>query len=225
MKKYKILLSLATRSRPHRALKIINDYMKHIVDLENFHMNVCCDVDDITMNNDHVRLILNSHKNLSYFFDENKTKLDAVNAHIGESDWDIVIGIQDDLQPKIVGFDNIIREEMENAFNPDLDGVLFLFDGNLQLCSTPCMGRKFYDRFGYLNFPKYKSMFADNELTEVATRLGKLKKINDVLLIHNHPTKGNTPWDKLYEHNQSFWDEDQKLFNHRKKNNFFIGGH
>ncbi len=219
---YKILFAFATRSRPERALFLLKQYQKYIHDKENSIIHLSCDVDDETMNNESIIELLKTFNGVKYFFGENKTKLDAVNANISGYDWDIVVGLQDDLYPLVPGFDNIIREEMKNAFDPDLDGVLFLFDGALQICTTPCMGRRFYNRFGYLNYPGYKSLFADSELTEVSERLGKLKRVNKVLLEHKHPTRANIPYDELYRRNDSFWDEDQELFEKRKENNFYL---
>lgn len=224
---YKILFVFPTRSRPQRALFLLKQHIHHIEDKENFTIHLNCDIDDETMNNESIRSVLDSFsdKNIKYFFNENKTKVEAHNINVNEYDWDIVVGLQDDLFPIVKGFDNIIRNEMKNAFNPDLDGVLFLFDGGLShICTTPCMGRKFYDRFKYISYPGYKSLFGDNELTEVSTKLDRLKRVENIILMHHHPSRGNVPYDELYRKNDSFWDEDELLFTYRKNNNFFLGG-
>ena len=66
--------------------------------------------------------------------------------------------------PEIKGFDSIIRNEMQKLF-PDTDGILWFFDGWRKDLNTLCiLGRKYYDRFGYIYHPDYNSFWSDAEM-------------------------------------------------------------
>ena len=66
-------------------------------------------------------------------------------------------------------------------------------------------------------------MFCDNECTDVALSLGKMKKVNTSIIRHYHPS-----WeagsvireDDLYRKNQAFWSEDERNYLFRKSQNF-----
>lgn len=224
----KLFIQFPTRARPGQALYHLRHYVEMLSDPGNTMIHIAMDRDDETMNNKDVKeklYDLLQSKNLAggyCSFENNKCKLDAVNRNLNCFDFDIAIVGSDDLLPVVEGYDQIIKKHMVEAF-PDLDGVLMLHDGTFDnLCTTPCIGRKWFDRFGWINNPIYKSLFADNDLTETATRLNKLHKVNDIILQHNHPAHGRGNWDELYKHNQSYWDEDQQIFNKRKEENFGI---
>jgi hypothetical protein len=54
--------------------------------------------------------------------------------------------------------------------------------------NTLCiLGKKYYDRFGYIYHPSYKSFWCDNEFTDVANELGKQTFIDKVIIRHVHP--------------------------------------
>ena len=74
------------------------------------------------------------------------------------------------LRSKVI---NSIRQKMIKHF-PDTDGVLWFFDGWRKDLNTLCIiGRKYYERFGYIYHPDYKSFWCDAEFTEVANKLKK----------------------------------------------------
>lgn len=224
---YKILLHYPTRGRPQKSLFYLKKYVDLLDDKGNSKIILSCDTDDLSMNNDDVKNVVSRYDNVEIYFANNKTKVEAGSVWNDKYDFDIHLNIQDDMFPIVRGYDNIIRLEMYNAFIPDTDGVLFFSDGRKSLdgvCCITCVGRKYYDRFGYIVHPKYKSFFGDNELTEVSTKLNRIKKTTKMLFKHNHPTIMNdiSAFDELFMKNQGFWEDDENLFNERKMNNFYI---
>ena len=98
----------------------------------------------------------------------------AINADIPTTAWDILVLISDDMIPEIKSFDQIIRSKMKEHY-PDTDGVLWFFDGWREDLNTLCiLGRKYYDRFGYIYHPSYESFWSDAEFTEVGTNRRRL---------------------------------------------------
>ena len=75
----------------------------------------------------------------------------------------IVLLASDDMIPMEKGFDNIIIDKMKNYY-PDTDGVLWFNDGYQgDKLNTLCiLGKKYYDRFGYIYNPEYISVLSDN---------------------------------------------------------------
>jgi hypothetical protein len=86
------------------------------------------------------------------------------------------------------------------------------------------MGRTYYERFGYLYFPDYKSVYCDNEFTDVAQLLGKYAYYDKKTLTHLHPAYGKSEFDKLYKNNESreLYEHDEIIYNNRKKINFAL---
>jgi hypothetical protein len=78
------------------------------------------------------------------------------------------------------------------------------------------MGRKYYKRDGYVYHPAYKSLFCDNEATQVARERGRLKEVEIPIFYHAHPAAGYPTNDAQYKHTDSFYQEDKATFIKRK---------
>lgn len=156
---------------------------------------------------------------------ETKGKIAACNSKIDEYDgpWDILMLISDDMIPKVKGWDQIIIDDMTKYY-PDTDGVLFYNDGHngRKLNTLAIMGRKYYERFGYIYNPKYKSLFADNEFMEVADALGKQTYIDRVIIEHQHPFYYPEKNDDLYRKNNGYYLQDKLTYERRKANGFYL---
>lgn len=127
----------------------------------------------------------------------------------------------DDMIPIIPKFDRIIKEKMYNLY-PDTDGVLWFNDGyqNNKLNTLCIIGKKYYDRFSYIYYPKYKSVWCDNEFMDVANLLGKQTYIDEVIIRHEHPDWGFGNRDQIHINNIIDGDWDMKLYLNRKNINF-----
>ena len=218
----KLLIKFPTRGRPNKFVSTLNKYIKLMGD-KTTKIIVSCDIDDITMNNDHMIEVLNQYDNVTVFFGENKSKVAAVNANICDIDFDIVLLVSDDMIPMVKGFDTIIKTKMLELY-PDTDGVLWFNDGHQgNKLNTLCIiGKKYYDRFGYIYQPEYKSVWCDNEFMDVGNILGKQTYFNDVIIKHEHPDCGYGERDNIHTLNAINEYNDRTLYNNRKKNKFYL---
>lgn len=149
-------------------------------------------------------------------------KIHACNAGVaGAPPWDILLLASDDFIPVLAGWDDCIAGAMGWHF-PAMDGVLHFHDGYLgagRLITLPVMGVHYFRRFGYIYQPEYRSLFCDNELTEVSRRLNKYAWINLVLARHVH---GGANGDAVYAANQRHYAADQLLFQRRRVMGFAL---
>jgi hypothetical protein len=83
------------------------------------------------------------------------------------------------------------------------------------------LGKKYYERFGYIYHPSYKSLWCDNEFTIVAHQLQKQIYFNTVIIRHWHPIITKVGNDSLYQENDKYFNEDKKTFLKRQLTNFF----
>jgi len=83
-----------------------------------------------------------------------------------------------------------------------------------------CMGKKYYDRFGYIYHPSYISLWCDNEFTDVANMLKKQKYINECIIRHEHCIYMNHPRDALCNRNEGSYMVDQQNYFRRKAEGF-----
>jgi hypothetical protein len=221
----KILFKLPSRTRPKRVFEVLDATLENISDKENYEFLLTLDEDDQSMNNYNTIQKLNSYKNMNYVFGSSNSKIEAVNRDVKEfeKDWDILVLLSDDMVPIYKGFDNVIREKYDEFF-PNLDGVTWFNDGfQKSRINTLCiLGKTYYDRFGYIYHPSYKSLYCDNEFTIVANKLGKQKYFDKVLIEHRHFSIGNNRerYDQLYVRNDSLMKTDELNYYKRESINF-----
>jgi hypothetical protein len=122
---------------------------------------------------------------------DNQTMVDALNAclpHLPESGP--VVTLFDDMLP-----DDHWDVEIAHKWQP---GKLLKADCGTQL-QTVCAGcSSVFKRWGYIYYPGYISMYADNDYQEHA-ELEKLFAICDLRISHNHPAHGTAETDATYE--------------------------
>jgi len=214
----KLLIKIPTRARSVQFFKVLDAYYAHLSGKIPFHFIITCDLDDPIMSNVYVRNRLKLYPNLSVFYGQNNSKIEAFNNDLEHfKDFDILLVGSDDMIPQIYGYDLDIVENMLHFF-PDFDGVLHYNDGftkNL-LITYPILGKKYYDHFGYVFYPEYKGFFCDNELTAVSQILGKYVYFDKVLFEHQHPHNGLGNFDCLYEMNNLYFAIDKNLFFERQ---------
>lgn len=219
----KILIKFPTRSRPEKFFKVLDKYVELLEEPANVQFLISCDLDDPSMFNPEVIERLHGYKNLTLKFGMNKNKIEAINADIEGRDFDIILLASDDMIPQQEGYDTIIRQNFKK-FYPDTDGVLWFNDGyqGTNLNTLCILGKKYYDRFGYIYHPSYVSLWCDNEFSEVSKILNKVKYINHVIIKHEHPVWLGQEWDELQKKNDSFNEQDMNLFLKRKEQKFGI---
>jgi hypothetical protein len=225
----KILVKFPTRSRPDKFLSTLKGYIDNTYDESNVDYLITLDSDDPTMTDDVLKSINALSKNITINHGTSTSKIHAVNRglELYKKYWDIIVLASDDMICMRKHWDDIIIRNMK-SFYSDTDGSLWFWDGDINtkkngLCTMNIMGRKYYDRFGYLYHPSYISLWCDNEYTDVAMQLNKMVFIDDVLFKHIHfsNTHGMRP-DALMQKTQSYFMRDKENYYKRKQINFGI---
>lgn len=218
----RILFKLATRSRRLKATNSIRNIIDNC-NSDNYIILVSCDFDDEEMKD-----FKYEHPNVYVVYGNSKSKIDAINRDIELfKHWDILINTSDDMVFTTKGFDLTIKQD----FKGNLDQVLHYSDGNQKenIMTMSIMGKEYYDRFGYVYHPDYKSLWCDAEATEVAVMLGKYEYMGDdkVLFRHMHPAWGLAESDEQYKKTeaQEMWDADYKVILERKAKNYYLPEH
>ena len=215
-----LIIKFPTRGRADKFLNVLTTYIDFMDD-KSTRIIVSCDNDDETMKQPYVVDKLSGMDNVNMVFGDSKTKIAACNADMTGVNFDIVLLASDDMIPQVRGYDTIIKEAMEDYF-PDTDGVLWFNDGYQgRAMNTLCiLGKKYYDRFGYIYHPDYISLWCDNEFTVVANMLGRQKYFEQVIIQHQHPAAGFGENDNLYNENDKYNNIDMTTFMRRQQNRF-----
>lgn len=222
----KILVKFATRSRPIKFLNCIENYRSFSTH-NNYEIRVTADTDDPSMNTNEIRDLMKRYPQVNLIYGTSTDKVNAINRDLStEDEFDILINTSDDMWFVKPGFDTIVVNAMNDTF-PDFDGVLHFNDGNKygsKLMTMSIMGKKYFDRFGYIYFPGYKNVYCDNEAMDVAKILGKYKYFPDILFNHNHPMWGLGKWDEQYikTENPENYKVDGETYKIRKSNKFYL---
>jgi hypothetical protein len=212
----RILIKYPTRSRPQKAIETLKKYIDYAKDLSKIQFLVSLDYDDTTANPDSFTQL---HPNINVVVGQSSGKIGAVNRDMPDpSTFDILLLASDDMIPDVPYYDDIIRDRMEQYY-PDTDGVLFFNDGyqGYRLNTLVICGSKYYQRFGYIYYPGYKSLFCDNEFMDTANILGKQTYFNNIIIRHQHFTNIQEKPDNLYKLNDTYWGPDQELYMSRQQ--------
>ena len=209
-----ILMKVTSRGRPDVLYQTIQKYLSLANNTSDMRWVYSLDEDDNRLSEYAWTSGNNTHANPP------SNKITAINSNIPKSGWDILLNISDDQIPIRQGYDDMIRKAMPDS----LDASLWFNDGWQNRINTQeIVGRKYYERFGYVYHPEYKSFFCDNEATLVAQRIGKQIKNNKCIIRHDHPLWNNNshvPLDDLYKSNNQYWKHDEDLFIKRQANGF-----
>lgn len=224
--KMKILVKLPSRLRPEKFVLALDKYISLSETNPQYLITLDSDDPKVGLYN----AIAQRYPNVIFDFGISGSKIAACNRGMNKTkDWDIVVLASDDMIPQVKGWDTKIIQAMETYF-PDTDGVLHFDDGcQHSNCATLCIiGKKYYQRFGYLYNPKYISLWCDVEFTEVAIMLDRYKYMGDgnIIIKHFHPyaVKG-VAMDDLYkqESTEENFNHDKKIWIENRKNRYFLG--
>jgi hypothetical protein len=214
----KLLVKFPSRGRPENFKKVLELHYEKLEDKKNVKFIFSFDNDDNTMKCDEiVNFIKSFDVDSEIFYGDNKNKIEAINANLEKEFFDILILASDDMIPVIENYDTHIRNYFQNS-EFGLDCILHTHTSRwCDLLDIGCiMGWDYYKRFNYIYNPLYKSIFADNEYTEVS------KILNRNMFTHNfcpfyHDWKSG---DETEVKNFEFNNDDWLVYETRKKNNF-----
>jgi hypothetical protein len=225
-----ILLKYPTRQRQLKFFENLINYIDMASGKHDIRVVISMDSDDAQMNSDEVReglvSLCEDFVFIEYHYGDSLGKINAINRDVPNDHWDILISTADDMEPVEDDWDDIIVQDMVREF-PDLDGALNYnndprledkgAEGYKTLITLPVIGRKLYDKFGYIYHSDYKSEWCDNEQTEVFESLGVLRHINRRPIVH----KWAENQDALMRRNMQIgWSQDRQTYARRKATNF-----
>lgn len=218
----RLLIKIPTRQRPAQFFNVLDLYYQQLSNNIPYIFLITCDIDDLSMNNAETKTRLSTYPNLVYYFNYNRTKIEAYNSDIKKNinDFDILLVASDDTKPS-KNYDLILAQLMLDHF-PDFDGIINFNDGHMKrdLNTLPVLGINYYKRFGYVYHPTYKALWCDNELTLISQILNKEYYCDQVIIEHLHPTWHTASYDDLYRRNDKFYYQDQAIFEQRKRKRF-----
>jgi hypothetical protein len=195
-----LLITIYSNNNPE-ILSSIYSYYQKLSNEVPYHFLVIYDESDEIISHPEIKNELENLPNLSLFLNKNKTKTSGYNTAIKKYiDWfDIVFILEDNFYVSINHFDKIIADSMVSNY-PDFDGVLnFNYNTTSFINKTPAIGKKYYNRFGYIFHDEYQSSFYDHELTYVSRILGKETFINKSLATATPKTHYNETDKNLLE--------------------------
>lgn len=151
----------------------------------------------------------------------NNNVVQAMNAGVQHATGDIIIGISDD-------FFSPAKWDVEITSCGDWSNDLAVHINDTitkpeQKCMTmPILSRSLLSKLGYIYYPGYSGMFADNDLYEVCEKMGCLILRHDLIFEHRHWLNSKAPKDATYmRHNtQASWVLGQKLIEQRRSTQF-----
>jgi hypothetical protein len=221
-KKINFLIKFPTRGRPEKFKNTLETYIDLLSGNHTYKFICSFDLDDDKMNNDDIRNFIDSKNRenitIEYYYGHSSCKIEAVNRDMENKKFDILILASDDMIPIGHNYDEIIISEFKKT-NYGYDGVLHfnsaMWSDRLDIMCI--MGEPYYKRFNYIYNPNYKSIFCDNEYTEVSQILKRSTFVPIEIFSHRFITG-----DETERRNWGFNNEDTSTFNERKNNNFEI---
>jgi len=214
-KLFTILLKFPSRGRPDKLVSTFEKYIQMADSPSHIHALITLDQDDLTVTEELRDRLMSIHASTRIVVGRSCGKIGAVNRDMDLAPpFDVILLASDDMIPQVKGYDTIIRNNMQSLYT-DTDGVLFFNDGHSgKRLNTLCiLGKRYYNRFGYIYNPEYKSLWCDNEFTMVANKLGKQTYIDQVIIKHENPmTNRQLQSDEMYRINNAFYGEDKNVF-------------
>ncbi len=106
-----IIIKLPTRQRSNLIFDVLDEYYRLLSGKHKVSFILSCDADDNDMLG--VKDRLEKYENLTTYFGNNKSKIEAMNANISSSsEFDIVVGASDDMLPIKQDYDDIMASKM-----------------------------------------------------------------------------------------------------------------
>jgi hypothetical protein len=204
-----------SRWRPEMALKAWNEWMQNANNPDQIEYILSLDTSDSTQN-EYFRLF--EYTDVQIIINHNRSIVDAVNQAAKVATKDIFVVVSDDFGCPLDWDMDVV------GYCADENPVLLHVNDTIQtdVCTLPIMNRKFYDRFGWVYHPHYYSMFADNDLTECAKKIGAYVSDFSLTFEHRHYVNGKNKRDKTYdrENSKQAWDIGKRVFQQRKLRQF-----
>ncbi len=119
---------------------------------------------------------------------------------------------------------------MEQIPDADADFIVLPSTGTpseheREIAVMPIMSRARYSRLGYVLFPAYESMYADNDFLAHARQDGVVIEAKHLMFPHLHPIGGKAEWDDAYkaQNRREAFEIGSKVFEARRQMKFGDG--
>lgn len=211
-----ILINFASRSRPSKFHACMDNLRQCFTD---YKVLLKVDRNDPTLR----QYLSKAYPEIILELGYSDSKIHAINRNIPTKGWDILVNTSDDI---------MWNENAENEIRKNIETDIFLHfpepyadsqaqnKGRNTISIVSIMDNAYYNRFGYVYHPEYKSLWCDNEATEVARMLGRYKFIDKYIFEHLHPAAGKAPKDDQYRFTEKFNSVDKQLYLKREKLKF-----
>lgn len=219
-----VTFSLCYTSRRHSMIKpIVDQWRAKAVVPTGIEIIVCIDANDPESQ----RLMNNEGKSFGVkWVVQDQAPFNCVRGWNRAAEFatgKVIIAISDDFIPPAQWDHRLLTL----APNDWIEGewVVRINDGFVRdICTMPIMTRRRYDRFGYIFYPRYESMFCDTDLTERAKQDGVLLDAMHIVFEHHHPNIRKRTMDSvdLTHASSERWHRGELLFNFRKQRGFPI---
>ncbi len=209
-----ILVKYASRSRPENFERGLKSIIYCADDIHKVYVLVSLDYDDPSLQR-YVEIIgkYNEQYKINAYIGQSENKVDAINRDIDsiQFDWNVLVNMSDDM---------VLFNDWDTSIKAWIEKGKFLHfnDGNHNeyLCTMSVMHRDYYNLDGYIYNPAYKSLYCDQEATEVAHIRGLRKYVPVQICKHLHPEWGYSPLDQLYVTNNKYANEDLTTIRSRR---------
>lgn len=124
--------------------------------------------------------------------------VDGWNAAAAASTGKFIITVADDWYP-CDHWDTqlqLVIPDMDEEYVLDLNTTQFRKD---DLLTFSCLTRKYYERYGYVFYPEYLGLYADDEFTSQAHRDGVVIKARQLYFEHKHFAYNTAQYDEVYK--------------------------
>jgi len=222
MEPKKLIYLHASRGRPELALEAITSFIASMKSGIPFSYVLSLDEDDPKL-----------PKYMELFKDKDFVKKIVVSANTSVvpatnkaaeyiTDEDLIFNLSDDFQPTpfwdVLMLDFIKEIPTEEYLVHIGDGHQFRMDcAIIQILSTAL-----YRKLGFIFYPGYKSMYADNDLYHTARAMGVAYTCRKFYIYHSHPGFGDRPWDDTYTREDSGMAFGEEMFRKRSAENFGV---
>jgi len=217
-----LLIKIPTLGRPESLLKSIESFHSKKSGRFKLSFVISGNESDVKTNNEYIIKKINSYENTEIFFGDHANKVQAYNANLENKNFDILIAASDDMVAIEQNYDEIIVDNMKRYFS-DLDGVLWFDCGDNEITDTlSIVGEAYYRRFNYIYNEIYSGYYCDDEFTRVALKLGRIRKINKKIIIHNVPDASGMFVENTYLKSLSHATKDKAIYKVRKSVQFDV---
>ena len=220
----------ASRGRPEISMKTARNITESMRSGVPFTYYLSLDLDDPTLPR-YYEETTKSQLISDVVLGENQGCVQATNRGATKyTDEDLIINMADDIGVNVVGWDVYVLKFIENI--PNAEYLVHMPNATPNSHDTAVyqfLSGPLYKKLGYIFYPEYISMYADNDLWATSTALGVRYDFttppNPQLFIHNHPTYfREIQWDDTYTRTNRpmCYKQGEEIYKRRKAERFPI---